>query len=75
MTQFHAVMLDETRCEFGVTFEAPSRDAAYDYLDENYPESRVDELKTSEEWDEKRRDMEARIWAEMDGDYSFEEDY
>lgn len=44
MTKFHAVMIDETGCEFGVSFEADSRDEAYDYLDEEYPESRVDQL-------------------------------
>lgn len=44
MAKYHAVMLDETRCEFRVSFEAPSRQAAYEYLEEEYPESQVDEL-------------------------------
>lgn len=68
MVQFHAVMIDETGCEFGHTFEAANRDAAYDELDELFPESRVDELKTLEQWDEQQRDREARLWAGDDYD-------
>ena len=41
MTSFHACMIDETQCEFGVTFEAESEGMAYDYLHVNYPESSV----------------------------------
>ena len=44
MTKYHAVMLDETGCEFGVSFEAKSRERAWDYLDYNYPESRCVQL-------------------------------
>ena len=38
--RFHAVMIDETGCEFGVSVVAKSRQAAYDKLKENYPECR-----------------------------------
>lgn len=44
MVQFHAVMLDETGCEFGVTINARNRDAAYRELEDDYPESRVVQL-------------------------------
>ena len=49
MTQYHAVMLDETQCEFGVTFEAANRQEAYDSLAEMYPESRVVQLEDPEQ--------------------------
>jgi hypothetical protein len=49
MTHFHAVMIDETGCEFGASVEAESRDAAYDYLQDNYPESRVAQLESPED--------------------------
>ena len=48
MVKFHAVMIDETGCEFGVSLEAESRDEAYDELKEDYPESRIDVLKTQD---------------------------
>lgn len=46
MTSYHAVMIDETGCEFGVDFEADSGESALEYLYENYPESRCDQLET-----------------------------
>lgn len=49
MTHFHAVLLDETRCEFGASIEADSRDEAYERLAENYPESRVVQLESPED--------------------------
>lgn len=57
MTRFHAVMIDETGCEFGVDLEASSRDKAYDQLADDYPESRVDQL----EDDEQARERQQRI--------------
>ena len=58
MIKFHAVMIDETGCEFGVDLEATSRDAAYDQLEEDYPESRVDQL----EDDTQAAEREQRIY-------------
>lgn len=46
MTKFHAVMLDETRCEFGVDVEADTRDEAFEQLRENYSESRCVQLES-----------------------------
>lgn len=62
MTKYHAVMLDETRCEFGVSFEAKSRSAAYEYLAENYVESRCVQLETPAQ----ARERERRLyeWSE-----------
>lgn len=56
--KFHAVMVDETGCEFGAEVEAPDRETAYDRLRENYPESRVDQLESPEE----TREREQRVY-------------
>lgn len=58
MRQYHAVMIDETGCEFGADVEANSHAEAYDLLEEDYPESRVDQL----EDDDDRRSREDRIY-------------
>lgn len=65
MTHFHAVMIDETGCEFGASVEASSRDEAYDQLRERYPESRCDQLESPEDTAER----EARIYREVMGEY------
>jgi hypothetical protein len=57
MVRFHAVMLDETRCEFGHSFEAESREAAYEYLEENYPESSCVQLETPGQSADRERAM------------------
>lgn len=49
MPQFHAVLLDETRCEFGVTVNELNRDDAYHYLQEMYPESTVIQLEDEQQ--------------------------
>ena len=46
MTTYHAVMLDETGCEFGVTVKARSRAKAREELREDYPESRCVQLES-----------------------------
>jgi hypothetical protein len=58
MTNFHAVMIDETGREFGVDLEARNRDEAYTQLEEDYPESRVDQL----EDDQQAREREQRTY-------------
>lgn len=67
--QFHAVMLDETRCEFGVTFEAESRRAAYEYLEENYEESRCVQLESPQDTAERERRIWERAEREEQGDF------
>ena len=49
MIKFHAVMIGECNEEFGVDIEAESRDAAYEQLEEDYPESRVDVLEDGQQ--------------------------
>lgn len=56
MTHFHAVMVDETGCEFGVSVTAASREAAFDNLRENYPESHVAQLESPEDRDNRKYD-------------------
>lgn len=46
MTLYHAVMIDETGCEFGAEIEAETKAEASDQLRENYPESRIDQLES-----------------------------
>jgi hypothetical protein len=62
MTKYHAVMLDETRCEFGVSVEAKSRSEAHEILREDYPESRCVQLETPAQ----ARERERRLyeWSE-----------
>lgn len=69
--RFHAVMLDETRCEFGVDFDADNHDEASDYLQENYPESTCIQLEDSNQSAERERQMYLSI---LDDDY-YPDDY
>lgn len=59
MINYHAVMLDETRCEFGHSFRAATRAEAWAYVQENFPESRCIQL----EDDDDTRRREAAIYA------------
>lgn len=65
--KYHAVMLDETHCEFGVDVDADTRDEAYAQLEEDYPESSVVQLESSSDTADR---MYQRIMAEEDGDFS-----
>ena len=41
---FYAVMIDETGCEFSAEVWAATRSKAFDLLEDDYPESQVDQL-------------------------------
>ena len=69
MTQFHAVMLDETGCEFGVSFTTTSRDAAYDYLQEQYPESNCIDLADTQMAQQRDAARYERLSHELDEDF------
>ena len=69
MINYHAVMIDETGCEFGVDIKAPNRAVAYEELHENYPESRVAQLESPQDTAEREAAMHRRISAEMDGNF------
>ena len=68
MTRFHAVMLDETGCEFGCTFTATDRAAAYDELRDMFPESQCVQLESQEDTRRRQERIEREIQMEMDGD-------
>jgi len=64
--RYHAVMLDETGCEFGAGVEAASRDEAYDELRDMYPESRIVQLESPEDTAERERRIYAQVWDDYD---------
>jgi len=68
-TQFHATLIDECGDEFGVSFKTTDRDSAYDYLAEQYPESRVSDLASTAMVQDRQADRESRLMAEIDGDW------
>jgi hypothetical protein len=72
MINFHAVMVDETGCEFGADVRATTREEAYEMLEENYPESRCVQLESSEDTARREAEIYARVSAEYDGDYGYE---
>lgn len=65
MTTFHAVMIDETGCEFGTCVTAKSRAAAFAKLRENYPESRCDQLESPAD----TRKRERRLYQQAEREY------
>lgn len=68
MTRFHAVMLDETRCEFGAEVEASSKDEAYEKLAENYPESKCVQLESPADTRVREQDLHDLIRRGADFD-------
>lgn len=64
MTHYHAVMIDETGCEFGVGVDAKNRDEAMEKLRENYPESSIAQLESPADTRRRERRMYARIASE-----------
>lgn len=75
MINFHAVMIDETGCEFGASVSAKTRKEAYEILQENYPESRIDQLESPEDTARREAEIYARVSAEYDDDCFDEEDF
>lgn len=72
MTQFHAVMIDECGGEFGVTFQAASREEAWSYLQEQYPESRCDQLEDPESMSAREKRTYDHAWSmAYDDDYAY----
>jgi len=75
LIHFHAVMIDETGCEFGAGVDAHSREEAYEKLQDDYPESRIDQLESPEDTARREADIYARACAQYSNDYFDEEDY
>ena len=76
MIHFHAVMTDETGCEFGAGIQAPDREAAHEMLRDMYPESRIAQLESPEDTRRREAEIYARISGEYDDgyDYDYEDD-
>lgn len=72
MTKYHAVLLDETGCEFGHSFTATDREAAWDYIREAFPESQCVQLEDPQD----TADREAALYASIaSDDYYYEDDF
>lgn len=74
LIHFHAVMLDETGCEFGVGVDAKDRAEALDFLSEDYPESTCVQLESPEDTAKREAEIYARLSAEYDGDFYYDEE-
>lgn len=68
MPKYHAVMIDETGCEFGVEIECATKSDAIEQLEDDYPESRIDQILSHGESDQREREMYAHIEAGGDWD-------
>jgi len=62
---FHAVMLDETGCEFGVGIEANDKAEALDFLSEDYPESRCVQIESPEDTHRREEAMYLRLQDDL----------
>ena len=71
MTMYHAVMIGEEGSEFGVDQEASSKEEARELIQENYPESRIDQLESPEDARRREQDVYDRVRREIDGDEDF----
>lgn len=74
MTYYHAVMIDETGCEFGAGVYADTREEAYERLEDSYPESRCVQLESPEDTARREAEIYARVSAEYDGDYGYDDE-
>lgn len=63
---YHAVLVDETGCEFGADCQASSHDEAYDIISANYPESSIVQLESPADTEARQMELYARICAEYD---------
>lgn len=68
MIRYHAVMLDETRCEFGVDIDATDRQTAMEELADQYPESRCIQLEDPHDTEKRVSTMEDLIRRGADFD-------
>ncbi len=66
--KYHAVMLDETGCEFGVSLEAEDKGAAHEQLREDYPESSIVQLEDTQDTMKREKRLRMRIEYELGGE-------
>jgi hypothetical protein len=72
---FHAVLSDECGGEFGADIVATDREAAYDELNEQFPESTVVQLESPEDTQKREHDTYARLGRMMDDDWMDDGEY
>lgn len=77
MTHYHAVLVDETGCEFGAGTEAANREEAREYFREEYPESRVVQIESPQDTQEREAKMHQHIarggdWDDEDRPYDYD---
>jgi hypothetical protein len=70
MINFHAVMQGEDGMEFGASTTANTREEAYEQIMENYPESRIVQLESPAD----TQDREARTYDLIRRGADFDED-
>lgn len=75
LTQYHAVMSDETGCEFGYTFEAFNKAQAYEYLREQFPESHCVQLEDEYDTQKRLNEIYERLAEEYDDGYYYADEY
>lgn len=68
MIDFHAVLIDETGCEFGATIRAASKAEAWDEVREQYPESRCVQMESPEDTAARERRIYEDALAGVDYD-------
>lgn len=66
--RFHAVLMDETGCEFGHTFTASNREEAWDEIYDMFPESRCVQLESDDDTRKREARIQRQIQMEMDGE-------
>lgn len=70
LTHYHAVLLDETGCEFGAGCDARSKDEARMILANDYPESRIVQIESPQ--DEAKRVSAMHRHIALGGDWDDE---
>lgn len=66
MQNFHAVMIDETGCEFSVGLRANTHEDARDQLRVDYPESALVQIENDADTCAREAALWARMWDEQD---------
>jgi hypothetical protein len=74
MINFHAVLIDETGCEFGATIRAASKAKAWAEAREQYPESRCVQMESPEDTAAREARIYAAVSSEYDDGYYDEDD-
>lgn len=75
MPRFHAVIIDETGCEFGASCDAANHSAAREIFRDWYPECRrIEDVRTDEQQAEIQAERMYRLSWELDNDMDWEDD-